>query len=207
MHFVKVRWDTFLPFHTMDEYFNSELCSLEQFFVDSSWRWALPEFLKKPLLLKFCVTNIFSILSDFLLLLKLKYICKKLSNFAKPQFFNVWIELPSAKYLFRFYLCCKITHFFLCLILLWEKIWENWEKIRNTKTKPVLLFPSFCWPKNFVFCVDFFFWWSAGSEYKRDEIRPPRLPHEVFTLLVLHFMSFEITYRNNASHKGTHKLK
>ena len=31
----------------------------------------------------------------------------------------------------------KLLSFFFYQILLWEKIWENWEKIRNTKTEPL----------------------------------------------------------------------
>ena len=31
----------------------------------------------------------------------------------------------------------KFLSFFFYQILLWEKIWENWEKIRNTKTEPL----------------------------------------------------------------------
>ena len=87
---------------------------------------------------------------------------QKLSNL---QNFNPWTnwqkhqfcQITKCQIFFRFFQSWEIAHFLLCQFLLWEKIWENWEKIRNTKTKPVLLFPSFCWPKNFVFCVDFFF--------------------------------------------------
>ena len=129
MHFVKIWWDTFSPFHTwMNIYKRAVL--LRAIFCWVSWRWALPEFLKKHVLLKICVLNFLSILSDFLLLAILTYV-KSLEVLLN---LNSWMfELTKTPILpnyqmpnvFRFYQFFNISHFFLCLFLLQEKICEN----------------------------------------------------------------------------------
>ena len=54
------------------------------------------------------------------------------------QAFNTWTIKFTKKDFgqFKNWSFAKVLSFFVYQFLSWEKIWENWEKIRSTKTKP-----------------------------------------------------------------------
>ena len=73
---------------------------LRAIFCWVSWRWALPEFLKKPVLLKSYVLNFLSILPNFPSLEKQSYV----KSWAILQNLNSWIfELTKAPILHFFF--------------------------------------------------------------------------------------------------------